>query len=61
MATVGLLSTGYWHVRWSLNQFAQWPKGGLCTLADVFPRGWATEKMVEEANSAAASKQGETR
>jgi len=45
--TVKLLESGYWHVRWSMNQFIQWPMWAWPRLADAF--GWVTKEMVYEA------------
>lgn len=51
--TIRLLPSGYWHVRWSRYQFAQWPNYQRCTLADIFPHGWETGALVNEANALA--------
>lgn len=34
--TIRVLSTGYWHVRWGRERFAQWPVGSVCRDEDVF-------------------------
>ena len=40
MAKVQLLSSGYWLVRFSANQFFQWPAHRAPVMSDGF--GWLT-------------------
>jgi len=55
--TVKRLSTGYWHVRLSLHQFAQWPWGELPTDAAYF--GWWTEEQKRSAVALVAVLEGD--
>ena len=47
MASIRLLSSGYYHVRWSKYRWMQWPSWELPTLANGF--GWITRTDVQEA------------
>ena len=42
--------TGYWHVRFSMNQFVQWPVSDWPSVADTF--GFSAEDQADAANRA---------
>ena len=42
-----LLASGYWHVRFGAQRFAQWRRGELPRPADFF--GWWTAEEMDEA------------
>ena len=44
------LETGYWHVRFNMNQFVQWPVGGWPRVSDTF--GFFVEDQEDAANRA---------
>lgn len=45
------LDSGYWHVRWSRQAWAQWPVGRSVTREDFFQPGWSySEARAAEAN-----------
>ena len=46
-----LLSSGYWHARFSANQFIQWPQGRAPLEEDGF--GWLTWQHFHEAGAGA--------
>lgn len=46
-AHVFRLESGYWHVRFSANQFIQWPVGQFPSERDGF--GWLTPEHFKEA------------
>jgi hypothetical protein len=52
---VKLLSSGYWHVRFSTNRFAQWPKWKECNSDDVFCGIGEHEQLAKQANDAVAA------
>lgn len=39
------LESGYWHVRWSAEIWAQWPCGRLPTAADFFHDTGTPERL----------------
>lgn len=49
------LSSGYWHYRFSANQFAQWPVHRNCTKDDFIEPLRASAKMVDECNDAVSA------
>jgi hypothetical protein len=51
------LSSGYWHVRFSMNQFIQWPVGRAPRFDDGF--GWLTEQHLAAAIRATAPERSE--
>jgi len=61
MSYIKKLSSGYWHYRPNREQFVQWPRHRAPCLDDCFPRGWATEQLVRDAESAAPGGEGEHR
>jgi len=44
---VTLLSTGYWHVRWSSECWAQIPRNGELRREHVFHPDWNWDKVQE--------------
>ena len=51
--TIERLSSGSWLVRFSMNQFIQWPCGRDPTMDDAF--GWVTDQQIDQAAKAAKS------
>ena len=49
--TLSLLSTGYWHARFSANQFIQWPQDRPPRPEDGF--GWLTPEHFAQAERSA--------
>jgi hypothetical protein len=56
---VSLLSSGYWHVRFSSNQFIQWPVGRSPRTEDGF--GWLTQAHFDAALAAFAERRQTTK
>jgi len=49
--TLELLESGYWHARFSMNQFIQWPKWRDPERSDCF--GWVSDEQIKAAKQAA--------
>ena len=47
---IKLLESGYWHVRFNMNQFIQWPKDRPPERADCF--GEISDQQIAEAATA---------
>ena len=54
---VELLPSGYWHVRFGMNRFAQWPKWERCMSDDVFCGCGENLELAQEAEAVVAELQ----